>query len=176
MTFKSPPKGSIAWCDVGEIVGVAVQRLEMPLSQHTLTVSIAPDVPLIKADFVLIEQVIVNLLDNACAYTPKNAPILLEAFVNNRAVEIVISDNGQGIPPDDLERIFDKFYRVPGTATGGTGLGLSICRGLIEAHGGTLTAKNQPDGGAQFMIRLPLNGTPPPVIEAKMTDMKEING
>jgi two-component system sensor histidine kinase KdpD len=163
------------WCDIGEIVGVAVQRLKMPLSQHPLTMTIAPDVPLIKADFVLIEQVIVNLLDNACAYTPKNAPIRLEAVVKNRAIDIIISDSGQGIPPDDLERIFDKFYRVPGTATGGTGLGLSICRGLIEAHGGTLTAQNQLQAGAQFIIRLPLNGTPPPVIEAKMTDMKEAN-
>ncbi|MBK8049032.1 MAG: hypothetical protein IPK16_19130 [Anaerolineales bacterium] len=70
-----------------------------------------------------------------------------------------------GIPHEDLERIFDKFYRLPGAGTGGTGLGLSICRGLVEAHGGTLTAENAPAGGARFIIKLPA-GTPPPVKEA----------
>jgi two-component system sensor histidine kinase KdpD len=79
---------------------------------------------------------------------------------------ICVSDTGQGIPPDLLERIFDKFYRLPNTATGGTGLGLSISRGLIEAHGGTLQADNRPEGGTVFTIRLPLNGAPPPVMES----------
>jgi two-component system sensor histidine kinase KdpD len=81
---------------------------------------------------------------------------------------IVVTDGGKGIPPDDLERIFDKFYRVPGTATGGTGLGLSICRGLVEAHGGTLTAENAPGAGARFIITLPASASPPPVKEADL--------
>jgi two-component system sensor histidine kinase KdpD len=78
-----------------------------------------------------------------------------------------VTDGGKGIPPADLERIFDKFYRVPGTATGGTGLGLSICRGLVEAHGGTLAAENAPGAGARFIITLPANA-PPPVKEADL--------
>ena len=79
-----------------------------------------------------------------------------------------MTDGGQGHPAGDLERIFDKFYRVPGTATGGTGLGLSICRGLVEAHGGTLTAENAPGGGARFTISLPASTPPPPVKEADL--------
>ena len=77
-----------------------------------------------------------------------------------------MTDNGPGIPPAELEHIFDKFYRVPGVATGGTGLGLSICRGLVEAHGGSLVAENVTSGGARFRIRLPAATPPPPVKEA----------
>jgi two-component system sensor histidine kinase KdpD len=79
---------------------------------------------------------------------------------------LTIADHGPGIPPELLERIFEKFYRVPGTATGGTGLGLSICRGLVHAHGGELLAQNRPEGGAIFTIKLPAVATPPPVKEA----------
>ncbi|MBC8170580.1 MAG: two-component sensor histidine kinase, partial [Anaerolineae bacterium] len=117
-------------------------------------------------DFVLIEQVIVNLLDNAWNYTSPHTPITIAAQVNNHKLEITVSDSGSGIPAELIERIFDKFYRLPGTATGGTGLGLSISRGLVEAHGGTLTAENRPEGGVRFILRLPLNGSPPPVQEA----------
>ena len=81
---------------------------------------------------------------------------------------ITVTDGGKGIPPDDFERIFEKFYRVPGTASGGTGLGLSICRGLVEAHGGTLTAANAPGAGARFTITLPCGAAPPPVKEAEL--------
>jgi two-component system sensor histidine kinase KdpD len=117
-------------------------------------------------DFVLMEQVLVNLLDNVCAYTPKGAPVRIETGRQNGFLTITITDAGPGIPPQDLERVFSKFYRVPGTATGGTGLGLSISRGLVEAHGGTLTAGNAPEGGARFTIHLPAGSTPPPVKEA----------
>jgi two-component system sensor histidine kinase KdpD len=108
----------------------------------------------------------VNLLDNACNYTPPGTSIMIEARMSNRYVEMTISDNGPGIPNDLIDRIFDKFYRLPGTATGGTGLGLSISRGLVEAHSGTLTAETRLEGGVRFRLRLPLNGTPPPVQEA----------
>ena len=156
------------WCDVGDIIGVAVQRLGNCLKSHPWTMNIAPDLPLIQADFVLLEQVIVNLLDNACTYTPHGTAITIAAFVSHKALQIEISDKGQGIPPQDLERIFQKFYRLPGSASGGTGLGLSICRGLVEAHGGTLTATNIADGGVRFMITLPMQETVPTVQEAKL--------
>ena len=92
----------------------------------------------------------------------------MKQHTNHGKLIIAVVDGGKGIPPDDLERIFDKFYRVPGTASGGTGLGLSICRGLVEAHGGTLTAENAPGGGARFVISLPANTPPPPVKEADL--------
>ncbi len=154
------------WCDVSEVIGVAVKNLEQELDERPLTIDAAPSLPLIQADFVLLEQVLVNLLDNACHYTADGTPISITARQQAQIIEIRVSDSGAGIPPDDLERIFDKFYRVSGTAAGGTGLGLSISRGLIEAHGGSLSAENADDGGAQFIIRLPLTTAPPPVKEA----------
>lgn len=154
------------WCDVSEIIGVAVQNLSQELAERPLTIDSAPALPLVQADFVLLEQVLVNLLDNACHYTPAGTPIAITAQQAGQTLEISVRDAGAGIPPDDLERIFDKFYRVSGTAAGGTGLGLSISRGLIEAHGGTLSARNALSGGAEFVIMLPMMAAPPPVKEA----------
>jgi two-component system sensor histidine kinase KdpD len=156
------------WCDAGEVIGVAVQRLHADLAQRPLSIHVAPDLPLVKMDFVLMEQVLVNLLDNACAYTPPNAPISIDAALSGNQLRIMVTDGGPGIPAADLERIFEKFYRVAGTATGGTGLGLSICRGLVEAHGGALQAANVPGAGARFTITLPASTPPPPVKEAML--------
>lgn len=156
------------WCDVGEVIGVAAGRVEECLLRRPLNIEAPPDLPLVQMDFVLMEQVLVNLLDNACNYSPPDAPITIEAHMQGDKLRIAITDGGKGIPPGDLERIFDKFYRVPGTATGGTGLGLSICRGLVEAHGGALTAENAPGGGARFIISLPAGAPPPPVKEADL--------
>lgn len=156
------------WCDVSDIIGVAVRRLENCLEGRPLTIQVTPQLPLVQVDFVLIEQALVNLLENACNYTPEGTPITVTAHQHDQWVEIIVADKGPGIPEAEIARIFDKFYRVPGTATGGTGLGLSISRGLIEAHGGTLTAENQPEGGARFTLRLPTNDAPPPVKEATL--------
>ena len=161
-------KLKLDWCDVGEVIGVAAQRVEECLLHRPLNIGVPPDLPLVQMDFVLMEQVLVNLLDNACNYSPPEAAISIEAHMNRGKLIIAVVDGGKGIPPNDLERIFDKFYRVPGTATGGTGLGLSICRGLVEAHSGTLTAENAPGGGARFIISLPANTPPPPVKEADL--------
>ena len=161
-------KLKLDWCDVGEIIGVAAQREEERLLHRPINIDVPPDLPLVQMDFVLMEQVLVNLLDNACNYSPPAAPISIEAHINRGKLVIAVVDGGKGIPPDDLERIFDKFYRVPGTATGGTGLGLSICRGLVEAHGGILTAENSPGGGARFVISLPASTPSPPVKEADL--------
>jgi two-component system sensor histidine kinase KdpD len=154
------------WCDVGDLIGVVVKRVEYCTDSHSIDIKITPDLPLIQADFVLLEQVLVNLLDNACSYTPTGTPILITADVVGGMVELAVSDSGPGIPPDLIEHLFEKFYRLPGTSTGGTGLGLSISRGLVEAHGGTLSAENRQEGGTRFAVRLPLSTPPPPVPEA----------
>lgn len=156
------------WCDVGEVIGVAAQRVEECLLHRSLSIEVPPDLPLVQMDFVLMEQVLVNLLDNACNYSPPTAPITITAQIRHGRLVIAVTDGGKGIPPEDLERIFEKFYRVPGTASGGTGLGLSICRGLVEAHGGTLAAENAPGSGARFIITLPIGAAPPPVKEADL--------
>lgn len=158
----------VEWCDIGDVVGVALRQLQGEIAGRPLTVKIEPAMPLIKIDFVLMEQVLVNLLDNACSYTPADSALDIMAAVEGQSIRLDISDRGPGIPADALERIFEKFYRVPGTAAGGTGLGLSICRGLVEAHGGTLTVQPRTGRGTTFSIRLPITSPPPPVKEATL--------
>lgn len=156
------------WCDVGDIISVAISRLKACLSDHPVDIKLAPDLPLIPVDFGLIEQALVNLLDNVCHYTPLGSPVVIEVKHLRNTLWIKIRDKGPGIADEDLARIFDKFYRVPGSRTGGTGLGLSIARGLVEAHGGTLKAENNPDGGLSFILNFPLIETPPVAHEANL--------
>ncbi len=117
--------------------------------------------PLVKLDFGLMVQVLVNLLHNAVVHTPAGTAITVESFAANGECVIVVADSGSGVPPDVLPRIFDKFYRAPSARTGGTGLGLAIVRGFVEAHGGTITAQNRAGGGAEFTIRTPMNDEAP---------------
>ncbi len=158
----------LEWCDVSDVVSVALKRLAVDLAQRTVRIDYPPKLPLIQMDFVLMEQVLVNLIDNACSYTPAGSQLVIAAKVEDAHLLLSVSDAGPGVASAELERIFDKFYRIPGTATGGTGLGLSICRGLVEAHGGTLRAEPITSGGTRFAIRLPMRSYPPPVEEAKL--------
>lgn len=153
------------WCDIGELIGVAIQRLQPCLKHRQLKLTIAPGLPLVQIDFVLMEQVLVNLLDNACSYTPPDAAISVQADQGRGEVVIRVSDTGPGIPSAELARVFDKFYRVPGTTPGGTGLGLSIAKSLVEAHGGAIRAETPRTGGTSIVITLPAIATPPPVKE-----------
>lgn len=146
---------------LGDIVGSALRRAEKILANRPVGVALQPDLPMLRIDPVLLEQVIFNLLDNAAKYAPPAARIGIEAWAEPREVVLQITDEGPGIPPGDLERIFDSFYRVrkEDHVTAGTGLGLSICRGFIEALGGSITASNRNDRtGAAFTIRLPIPG------------------
>ncbi len=156
------------WCDVGDIISVAVERLAACLGQRELTIRLEPDLPLLQLDFVLMEQAFVNLLDNACNHTPAGTPVEIEAVRKGDSVAVTVTDHGPGIAAADLPHIFDKFYRAPGATSAGTGLGLSIARGLVEAHGGTLTAEPVRKAGARFTVRLPASGAPPPVQEATL--------
>ena len=126
-----------------------------------MAVQVQPDMSLVKLDFGLVEQAITNLLHNASLYTPAGSTIDIRVFVEKRDCVIVMSDNGPGFPKDSLPKVFEKFYRVPGTKTGGTGLGLSIARGFIEAHRGTMKVENGEGGGACFTIRIPIQGENP---------------
>lgn len=156
------------WCDMGDIISVAVGRLKTCLANYPVDIRLAPDLPLIRVNFGLIEQALVNLLDNICHYTPAGTPVVIEASHRRSNLQVIVTDRGPGIPAEDLERIFDKFYRLPGSATGGTGLGLSIARGLVEAHSGTLEAKNNAEGGLSFILKFPLTETPPSAHEATL--------
>jgi two-component system, OmpR family, sensor histidine kinase KdpD len=151
------PQGTLH--DVGEIVGSALQRAAKVLAQHRLEVDIAGTLPMLKLDAVLFEQVLFNILDNAAKYAPVNSTIELRAWQSQGKVAVQIMDEGDGIPPEDLDRIFDKFYRVRkgDRVRAGTGLGLPICRGFIEAMGGTIEAANRRDrSGALITITMPV--------------------
>ncbi len=139
-----------------EVVGAALTRLEEPLRDRPVAIDLPPDLPLIPYDAVLIEQVLVNLLENALRHTPAGGPIALGAAAGTSEVVLTVADRGPGIPPGDEERVFEKFYRAPGAGDGGVGLGLAICRAIVAAHGGRIWAEARPGGGALFLIRLPL--------------------
>ncbi|MDQ0132875.1 two-component system sensor histidine kinase KdpD [Neorhizobium galegae] len=143
----------------GDIVGTALSRAAKIASGHRLSVNIPADMPMLKVDPVLFEQVLFNLIDNAAKYAPVETVIDIRGWRDGDSVLISVMDEGPGIPRDDLERIFDSFYRVRkgDHVRAGTGLGLSICRGFIEAMGGTIKAANRSDrAGAIFTIRMPV--------------------
>jgi two-component system sensor histidine kinase KdpD len=141
--------------DLSDVIGSALRRASKVVSAHPVHLEIAPDLPMLRLDSVLFEQVLFNLLDNAAKYAPRNTDIRLRAWREDNLVRIAVLDEGEGIPEADLERIFDKFYRVHKTdrKLAGTGLGLAICRGFIEAMGGTIVAGNREDrSGAVFTM------------------------
>jgi two-component system sensor histidine kinase KdpD len=140
---------------------VALIRLEERLRGRDVRVQLPPDLPLVPVDSVLIEQVFVNLLENAAKYTPAGSPIDISAGVIDGAVRVDVADRGPGLPPGEEQRVFDKFHRAPGSLDqAGVGLGLTICRGIVMAHGGKIWAENRPGGGAVFRFTLPLAGPP----------------
>jgi two-component system sensor histidine kinase KdpD len=133
------------------------------LEGHPVSTDLPPTLPLVPIDGALIEQVFFNLLDNAVKYTPEGCPIEITARASNGAVSVSFADRGPGLPADDLDRVFEKFYRAKAaTARGGAGLGLTICQAIISAHGGRIWAENRPGGGLVFHFTLPLAEGPPP--------------
>lgn len=149
-----------AWQPLEDVVGAALTHMELPLAGRPVVVQLDPDLPLVPLDEVSIEQVLVNLLENAIKYTPPGSPITLAAWADERKVTAEVADRGSGIARGDETRIFEKFYRA-GRAASGVGLGLAICRGIVEAHGGRIWAENRPEGGAAFRFELPIEGLPP---------------
>ncbi len=149
------------WQPLEEVIGTTLLRLEDLLTDHPLKPELPDDLPLMLIDSVLIEQVFVNLLENAIKYTPSGSPIDLSAWAEDQKVIVEVADRGPGLPAGEEERIFDKFYRVHPTDSGGIGLGLTICRAIVEAHGGRIWATNREGGGAIFYFTLPLVGEPP---------------
>jgi len=145
--------------DLTDVVGSALHRAGKVLAQHAVELSLAESIPMLKLDPVLFEQALFNLLDNAAKYSSAGSKVQVKAERVGARVQLSVIDNGNGIPPDDVERIFDKFYRVQASdhKGAGTGLGLAISLGFIESMGGTLSASNRADAkGAKFTITLPV--------------------
>lgn len=142
--------------DVQELVGCALAPLDQRLQDREVRIRLPDDLPLVEMDMVWMTQVLINLVENALKYSPAGTPIYISAAAVGDAVTIAVEDEGPGVPEQDLERMFEKFARltVP-ERVGGTGLGLSICKGLVEAHGGTIRAENRAGGGLRVVISLP---------------------
>jgi len=143
------------WCDIHDLANRIASSLREELKPFKLSVVIPPEMPLVKFDFGLTEQMIYNLVLNATQYAPEGSRIRLKIFYDNGSLVIQVMDRGRGFPAEDLPSIFNKFYRGKDALTGGTGLGLSIVKGFAEAQGGTVAAENRENGGAKFTIRIP---------------------
>jgi two-component system, OmpR family, sensor histidine kinase KdpD len=166
------------WHVLEEIVGSARARLRRELESHPVRVDIPGDLPLLLVDGLLLEQVLANLLENAARYTPAGNAIDITARREGRRTEIRVADHGPGLPAGSETRVFEKFFRGPPNSSAllrdgahrvvdgrrGAGLGLAICKGFIQAHGGQISARNRPGGGAEFVISLPNEETAPQVI------------
>ena len=154
------------WYPLEEIVGAVLGRLQARLEGREVEVNLPQDLPLIYLDAGMIEQLLINLLENALKYTPAGSSISIEGEHDGALATISVADRGAGIPQGNEERLFEKFYRAtPERAQSGVGLGLTICRAIVTAHGGTIRAENRPDGGARFRFTLPLD-PPPPAMES----------
>jgi two-component system sensor histidine kinase KdpD len=126
---------------------------------------------MVRLDAVLIEQVLVNLLENACKYTPPESPIDIFAEISAHTLKITVADRGPGIPPGEEEKLFDKFYRLQREGMrSGVGLGLAICRAIVIAHGGVIGASNRDGGGALFFFILPIDEALPSIDEGYLPD------
>jgi two-component system sensor histidine kinase KdpD len=151
------------WVPLDEIVGSALTRLDAQLAGRAVLADLPADLPLVSVDPVLLEQVFVNLLENARKYTPADSSVEIRARVEDGGVAVEVADRGPGLPPGSEGRLFEKFYRGSRTGAPGAGLGLAICRGIAQAHGGTLVAEDRAGGGAVFRLTLPPTGTVPSV-------------
>jgi two-component system, OmpR family, sensor histidine kinase KdpD len=150
------------WCDIHDLINKVTENLQDELNPFKLHVVIPEDMPFIKIDFGLMEQVLHNLIYNATQYASSSTNLRVKAFYDNGILTLQVMDRGPGFPANEISLIFNKFYRVEGSKAGGTGLGLSIAKGFIEAHNGTITAMNRQNGGAIFTIKIP---TEIPVVE-----------
>jgi two-component system sensor histidine kinase KdpD len=149
------------WQPLEEVVGSAVAASTALLEGHPLKVRLAPDLPLVHLDAVLLERVLVNLLENASKYTPPDTPIEIEAHADSENVLLSVNDRGPGLPSGREEAMFEKFARGKNeSATPGVGLGLAICRAIMQAHGGSIRGVTRSGGGASFILTLP-RGEPP---------------
>ena len=150
------------WQPLEEALGAALTRVEEQLGDRQVTVEITPDPFLVPADGLLLEQLFYNLLENAAKYTPTGSPITVRAWTEPGWALVEVADRGPGLPAGSEEKAFDTFVRLAAGGRG-VGLGLTICRGIVLAHGGTIWAENQANGGVAFRFRLPIEAEPPTV-------------
>lgn len=143
------------WFDIGELAYGVLGQLTEEAKGRPVYIKVKENLPLFKLDYGLVSQVLHNLLHNAITYAPKYAVITVRAYCKDVSLVLVVEDTGNGFPENEIDKVFEKFYRLKNSGTGGTGLGLSIVKGFVEAMGGTITLKNMPEGGAVFTVEIP---------------------
>jgi two-component system sensor histidine kinase KdpD len=166
------------WIPVEEIIGSALSRLEARLGTREVRVILQPAMPPAYLDPVLFEQVLINLFDNIIKHGGPGCPIEITSRIEDGVLGIQVADRGPGLPVGTEQQVFEKFFRGPHAQAGGAGLGLSICRGIVSAHGGTISAENRPEGGALFRITLSRQSAPPidPGSDPGLPDQELDNG
>ena len=149
------------WVALDEVIGAVLNRLRDALAGREIVLDVPDDLPLVRCDEVMIEQVLFNLVENAQKHTPPGSPIRVTAKAFPASVEVRVADAGPGLPAGEEQRVFEKFHRGRGEAAqSGFGLGLTICKAIVEAHGGEIRARNQAEGGAEFSFSLPRETVP----------------
>ena len=152
-------KPKMDWCDINEIVYAIVKRIEENKIGQKIIININQSLPLVKSDKGMLEQILFNLINNAVLYSESNGTIHISAMCHADILRIIVEDNGKGFPVEELENVFEKFYRLKETKTSGTGLGLSIVKGFAEALDGSVHLENIPTGGARFTVSIPVKKT-----------------
>lgn len=155
------------WCDIHDLINKVTESLQEELKPFNLHIVIPEDMPFVRIDFGLMEQVLYNLLYNATQYAYSSTNLRVKVFYDNGIMTLQVMDRGPGFPASEISLIFNKFYRVEGSKAGGTGLGLSIAKGFTEAHKGTITVENRQNGGAKFTIRIPSDLPTVPIKDTK---------
>ena len=159
------------WFPLEEIVGAALHRLERQIARRKVLADIPANLPMVAIDDVLMEQVFINLIENALKYTPEGSPVEVIARSGANGVEVEVLDRGPGFAAGQESRVFDKYFRGRTNEVRGAGLGLAICRAIIDAHGGSIKAENRKDGGAIIRFQIPLDAA----VEARLVDTGKIN-
>lgn len=161
------------WNALEEIVGGTLTRLDAELSERPVAIRLPENLPLMWVDAVLLQQVLMNLIENAVKYTPAGSPIDISAECLPASLRIAVADRGPGIAEELKGRLFEKFQRLaPESSQSGVGLGLALCRAIVAAHGGEIGVDNRPGGGAVFFLTLPLHEPPPPLAWDETAEVK----
>ncbi|WP_051507007.1 ATP-binding protein [Saccharibacillus sacchari] len=164
------------WCDIQDLIGVSLAQIRDIRGRRKITVDLPDDLPMVRGDEVLLEQVLGNVLGNAIKYSPDGSEIGIAARATGNRLVLSISDEGPGLPSGEEQRVFEKFYRSNSTRhVSGTGLGLAICKGIVDLHGGEISAASRTDGkdGAIVLISLPLPELSVSDTSRKSQDVKE---
>ncbi len=148
-------KPKVDWFDINELIYSVLKELSDQTHNKPIHVAVKENLPLFKLDYGLLSQVLHNLVHNALMYIPKYAIITIRASCKENKLQLIVEDTGHGFPNEEIEKVFDKFYRLKNSKTGGTGLGLSIVKGFVEAMNGSVRLENMADGGARFIVEIP---------------------